>query len=153
MLKKTITYEDYNGEERTEDLYFNLDKYELSKMEMLTPGGIGGFLDRMAKSKDYKGIMEFIEDLVKMSYGRKSDDGRKFEKSDEITKDFMATNAYSELMMELITGREVAIAAFVEGILPQKLVEQVKLEQAAKEVSEEKKKIAEANGTAERVMG
>ena len=33
MLKKTITYNDYNGAERTEDFYFNLTEAEVVEMQ------------------------------------------------------------------------------------------------------------------------
>lgn len=151
MLKKTITYEDYNGEERTEDFYFNLTKFELSKLEINTPGGIEQSIRRMSQVKDYKGVMDFVDNLVKMSYGIKSEDGRKFVKDEAITKDFMETEAYSELMMEFLTpGGDGNLAAFIEGILPQKLVEEIKLEQARKDIESEKKMTAQ---TAETSVG
>ena len=36
MVKKTIKYSDYNGNEIEEDFYFNLSKVELLEMEMST---------------------------------------------------------------------------------------------------------------------
>lgn len=151
MLKKNIPYEDYNGEMRSEDFYFNLTKFEISRMEITTPGGVAHLIEKMTQTRDYKGLMTYVEDLVKMSYGVKSDDGKTFVKSEELTNAFLATEAYSELMMELLSGED-KLAAFIEGILPQKLVEQIKLEQAKAELKKEaeKKMIAE---TAEKPEG
>lgn len=151
MLKKNIPYEDYNGEMRSEDFYFNLNKVEIARLDMFTPGGLKHHIERLAQTKDYKGIMEFVENLVKLSYGVKSEDGKTFKKSEELTKAFMETEAYSELMMEFLSeDGDVKLAAFIEGILPQKIVEQIKLEQAKAEFKEEHKAIAE---TAEKPEG
>lgn len=117
MLKKTITYTDYNGEERTEDFYFNINKAEIIEMETTTEGGLGNKLDKMIKAKDAPSLMSFFKELILKSYGEKSDDGRKFVKSKEISNDFAQTEAYSQLFMELITDEEKA-ASFVNAIIP-----------------------------------
>ena len=74
MFKKTITYLDYNGQERTEDFYFNLSKSEMIMLESTTPGGYVAMLQRIIDSKDNTALMKTFTDLIKMSYGVKSDD-------------------------------------------------------------------------------
>lgn len=121
MLKKTITYEDYEGQERTEEHFFHLTKAELIKW-LTTTGDytLDRVLQRLAEERNGKRVMEIFEDLIKRSYGKKSLDGRRFEKSEEFTKEFMETEAYSILFMELVTDAEKA-AEFVNGIIPNDL--------------------------------
>lgn len=117
MLKKTITYTDYNGEERTEDFYFNLTRAEVMEMEMSVNGGIAEMIQRVVAAKDGATIINIFKDVIKRSYGKKSLDGRKFEKNEEIWNEFERTEAYSILFMELATNADEA-AKFVEGIVP-----------------------------------
>lgn len=119
MLKRTITYTDYNGVERTEDFYFNLNQAELTEMEMSASGGLSGMIKTITSRLDAPAIMRIFKDLILRSYGEKSNDGRRFEKSKEISIAFSQTEAYSQLFMELVTDADKA-AAFVEGISPKK---------------------------------
>lgn len=117
MLKKTITYTDYNGTELTENFYFNLTKAEIMEMEMGTSGGMAEMIEKIVAAKDAPAIIKIFKDLVLKAYGEKSPDGKRFIKSDEISAAFAQTEAYSELFMELATDAEAA-AAFVNGITP-----------------------------------
>lgn len=117
MFKKTITYTDYNGEERTEDFYFNLTKAELMKLELGTTGGVAKRYERIVAAKDSEEIMREFEKILSMSYCEKSDDGRRLVKSPELYKAFSETEAYSELFMELITDAEFS-SEFIKGICP-----------------------------------
>lgn len=118
MIKKTITYEDYNGVSRTEDFYFNLTKAEIAEMELSTTGGLAEMIQRIVNAKDTPEIVRVFKDLILRAYGVKSDDGRRFIKSPEISKEFSETEAYSQLFMELATDAEKA-AAFVNGVVPE----------------------------------
>lgn len=117
MLKKTLTYTDYNGTERTEDFYFNLTKAEIMEMEMGTAGGMSEMLKKVVASQDAPTIIKVFKDLVLKAYGEKSDDGKRFIKNDEIRDAFAQTEAYSEIFMELATDADAA-AKFVNGIVP-----------------------------------
>ena len=117
MLKKTITYTDFNGMERSEDFYFNLTKAEVMEMEMSTVGGLSEMIQRIIAAQDTPSIVKVFKDLVLKSYGEKSADGKRFIKTPEITEAFSQTEAYSVLFMELATDADSA-AAFVNGIIP-----------------------------------
>lgn len=117
MYKKTITYKDYNGEERTEDFYFHLNQAELTKMQLEIPGGLTGMIDRITQRKSGPDIMEVFNTLIEKSYGVKSPDGRKFVKSKEILDDFLQTEAYNVFFMELVTSAEAA-SDFFNQIIP-----------------------------------
>ena len=117
MLKKSITYIDLNGVERTEDFYFNLSRPEVVKMQGSAKGGYDVQLKGIANNLDGNRIMEFFEDLIWRSYGEKSEDGRRFMKSDEISRSFMETPAYEALFDEMVTDDKAA-AEFVNAVMP-----------------------------------
>lgn len=117
MLKKTITYTDYNGVERTEDFYFNLNEAEMVEMEAGISGGFTEWVTQVVNAKDGPVIMKLFKDFIARAYGRKSLDGVRFEKSKEISEAFMQTEAYNVLFMELVTDDNAA-AAFVNAIVP-----------------------------------
>lgn len=117
MLKKTIKFVDYNGVEREEDFYFNLTKAEISEMELEIPGGMSEMLKRITATKDTPSLVKIFKDLILRSYGVKSDDGRRFIKSEELKTEFSQTEAYSNLFMELATNADAA-SAFINGIVP-----------------------------------
>ena len=119
MLKKTLEYEDFDGNRRTEDHYFNLTEAELTEMELSLNGGLSQLLDKILKENDQKQIIEYFKKIVLMTYGKKSLDGRQFVKNDEIRQEFASTAAYSEIFMELATDADAA-AAFVNGVMPKK---------------------------------
>lgn len=117
MLKKTITYTDYNGQERTEDFYFNLSKSEIILLETTTPGGYTAMLQRIVDSKDNIELMKAFTDLIKRSYGVKSEDGKRFVKSEQALEDFVNSAAFDEMFTEFFTS-DTAAADFAKGILP-----------------------------------
>ena len=117
MLKKTITYRDYNDVERTEDFYFNLTKAEIMEMELGTTGGFTEMVQKIIDTQDIPQIAKIFKDIVLKAYGEKSPDGRRFIKNDEIRDGFAQTEAYSDLFMELSTNPDAA-SAFINGIIP-----------------------------------
>lgn len=120
MIKKTINYTDYNGVERTEDFYFNLNEAELTEMEMGTEGGYSEMVSRIVAAQDTPAIIKIFKEFITKSYGVKSPDGRRFVKTAELSEEFSQTAAYSKLFMELATNAEEA-AAFLNGIVPDKI--------------------------------
>ena len=124
MLKKTIKYTDYNGVERTEDFYFNLNKAEIMEMQLTTVGGLDAYLKKIISAQDMPTLMRIFKDLILKSYGVKSDDGRRFIKNEKLREEFEQTEAYSILYMELSTDAESA-AAFVNGIIPADVAKQL----------------------------
>ena len=117
MLKETITYVDYNGNERTEDFYFNLTQAEIMEMELSTTGGLTEMIQRIIAAQDAPAIIKVFKDLVLASYGQKSPDGKRFIKNAELRDEFAQTEAYSQLFMQLATDADKA-AKFVNGIVP-----------------------------------
>lgn len=124
MLKRKMTYVDYNGNERTEDFYFNLSKAELTEMQLSEAGGMTAFIQKIVNTQDTKQIIALFKELILKAYGEKSLDGKRFIKSKELSDAFAQTEAYSDLFMELATNSKAA-ADFVNGIIPSDLAKQV----------------------------
>lgn len=126
MLKKTITYEDFDGNSRTQDFYFNLTEQEVTELEIVTPGGFESYVNKIVSAKSQIELVDLFKRLIRMSYGEKSADGIHFCKSEAIWNNFASTQAYSDLYMELVTNTDKAIE-FFNGIIPK---EKTKLEVA-----------------------
>ena len=121
MYKKTITYTDYNDVQRTEDFYFSLNEAEITEMQLGVEGGYAAMIDKIIKAQDTPALIKIFKELLLKSYGIKSDDGRRFIKSEKLSEEFTQTPAYSELYMMLATDDKQA-SAFIKNIMPAKLV-------------------------------
>lgn len=117
MLKKEITYTDYDGLERTETFYFNISKAEYTELELTTPGGLEEMLKTISGKKDIPAMINFFKRLINLSYGVKSADGRKMVKNQDVLNDFLQSEAYSELFTELLTDATAAVT-FIANIMP-----------------------------------
>ena len=117
MLKKTVTYIDFDGNERTEDFFFNLTEREIAEMELSTEGGLGNFINKAVAAKSQVELIELFKKLILAAYGMKSADGRRFVKNDAVREDFMSTQAFSDIYMELVQDADKA-SAFFNGIVP-----------------------------------
>jgi len=136
MLKKTVNYEDFDGNLRSEDLYFNLTKTELIDIAMELPENVtetmseeGDKLDegaalKMIEALGGKGVIEFIKKIVLKSYGIKSEDGRRFIKNEQITTEFSETLAYDTIVTELLTDDKKA-SEFVNAVIPKDIVDKI----------------------------
>ena len=119
MLKKTIKYPGYDGQEYEEDFYFNLKDSEILEMELGASGGLSTYVTRIVAAKDTPEIMKVFKELILKSYGIKSPDGKRFMKSEEISKSFEETEAYSQLFLEL-SSDDIKGAEFINCIKPNK---------------------------------
>lgn len=115
MLKKTVSYVDFRGNERTEDFYFHLSKAELIKYNYYD-GGLEKRIRDIVESENAYELMNIVEEIIKISYGERSEDGRRFMKSEELSKAFMETEAYSEIFYELVSDDE-KMSAFINGLV------------------------------------
>lgn len=120
MLKKTITYTDYDGLERTEEFRFNLTKAELMDMELTTVGTFSQLMQKIIDEKNIVQLAKYFKELILKSYGVKSDDGKRFIKSPELSEAFSQTEAYSELYMELLGDSQYAVK-FINEVMPKDL--------------------------------
>lgn len=124
MIKKTMTYEDFNGVERKEDFYFHMTEAELMEWETSLDGGLSGAINKILELQDTKELMKIFKELITKSYGEKSPDGRRFVKNKDILESFTQTQAFSDLYMELATDDKAA-AEFINGLIPKSLMDKV----------------------------
>lgn len=117
MLVERIDYVDYDGNKRSEDFYFNFTEAEIQEMNLKTPGGLKARLEKIVQEMDQEKLVEYFKSLILDAYGKKSEDGRRFVKSKELSEEFSQTGAYNKLFMKLTTDTNAAIE-FVKGIIP-----------------------------------
>lgn len=142
MLKKSIKYTDFNDQEVTEDFYFHLSKADLIHLEMSHKGGLKEHMEKIMAAEDTNGVLTELEKIILMSYGRRSDDGARFVKTETMREEFRGSEAYSELLMELLTDATKA-GEFINGIVPRgldqdmaKVAEQVETQRQIDRVDE-----------------
>ena len=124
MLKKTVTYTDYNGVERTEAFYFHYNEAEILDMEMSTEGGFAERIQKIIDAKDQVSLMQVIKKFVIDAYGVKSEDGKRFIKNDTVRTEFLESPAYSQIWMELVMDDEIA-ADFINNVIPSGMKEKL----------------------------
>lgn len=124
MLKKTVTYTDYNGVERTEAFYFHYNEAEILDMEMSTEGGFAERIQKIIDAKDQVSLMQVIKKFVIDAYGVKSEDGKRFIKNETVRTEFLESPAYSQIWMELVVNDEVA-ADFINNVIPSGMKEKL----------------------------
>ena len=117
MLKELIEYTDFDVNKRSEYHYFNFTEAEIQEMNLRSPGGLEARLNRIMETQDQNELVDYFKSLILDSYGVKSEDGRRFVKSKELSEDFAQTGAYSALFMRLSTDTDYAVT-FVNGIIP-----------------------------------
>ena len=127
MIKKTVTFTDFDGNKRTEDFYFHLTEQELTEWELSVDGGLSGVLTRIVNSQDTKTLIGIFKDILMKSYGVKTPDGRGFVKNKEVLNNFTCTQAFSDIYMELATDDKAA-AEFINGVMPASLAEKANKE-------------------------
>ena len=115
MFKHTITYNDFNGNERKEDFYFHLSTPEVVRLEAKFGASIEDYTRTMTEQQDLEQMLDFLESIILSSYGRKTTDGKSFIKNKELRTEFEYSQAYAELFEELLTNHELA-AKFGEGV-------------------------------------
>jgi hypothetical protein len=133
MLKREITYEDFDGQTVTETFYFNLTKTEIVQLEVDYDGGLETTLRRIITTEDVKALMREFKKIVLLAYGVRSEDGKRFVKNDELREAFTQTAAYDALFIELATNDEAA-AKFIQGIIPKDLAAEIGTQPATMDV-------------------
>lgn len=148
MIKKTLKYKNYAREEVTDDFYFDINESELLMMNWSERGGLDKYYERIIKEEDNREILRVFKELVDLSYGRRSIDGKDFDKSPEYLRKFKASGAYNQLLLEFFTQDEDGTNNFAEqfakGLMPDDLIARVRKreeEEAAKAVKTEQPEI------------
>lgn len=122
MLKKQITFKDYDGNDTTTTLYFHLNKFEWLELETYTKGGLIENLHHAIETGNAKKTIDILKKIILRAYGEKNDETGAFEKSDDIAIRFSRTDAFSELFYELAYDEEKSKEFFL-GLIPPELRE------------------------------
>lgn len=120
MIVYNETYTDYNGTQRTEEFRFHFNQAELLEMELSTEGGFSARVNRIINANSHPELLQVMKTFVLDAYGVKSEDGRRFMKSEQIRQEFMESPVYSRIFMRLTTGKDAAklAAEFINGVTP-----------------------------------
>ena len=120
MLKRTINYTDFDGNNHSEVFYFNMSKSELIELDVSHKSGFAENIQRIIAAEDRQALIAEFKNLILVSYGVRSEDGKRFVKSDELRNELEQSAAYDALFMELATNDQAA-AEFINGVIPQEL--------------------------------
>lgn len=126
MIKRTLTFEDpFTEESVTQDYYFHLSKADIIRiMGRDREGDWEKYVQNVVESGDSDTIFNFIEDIIKQSVGKRTPDGL-FVKPRDYAEAFVASEAYGELVIELIQNAKMA-EEFFRGVVGKKGFEQKK---------------------------
>jgi hypothetical protein len=108
MFKHTVEYTDFNGNERKEDLYFHLSLPEVTRLEAEIGKPIEEHVKELNDNQNLKDLLNFIENILLNSYGKKTSDGKSFHKSKELRNEFEYSQAYAEVFEQMFTNPELA---------------------------------------------
>lgn len=121
MLKKEFTYTDYDGKTQIEVGYFNMTKAEIAAMQVKMDGKYIDYLQDLVAGNHIEKLFNIFRELVLDSYGKKSDDGKRFVKTPELRADFEASIPFSDMLIDLISSGD-KMSAFTKAILPADMV-------------------------------
>lgn len=126
MLKKEITYKDLDDNDVTETFWFHLSRAEMAEMALAKEGKEGGFdvwVRTLINAKDGEVLVETFKKILLSTVGVRSEDNKRFIKNDEIRNNFLYSDAYSQLFMELMTDTD-KVSAFINGVVPKDMREE-----------------------------
>lgn len=130
MVKKTITYLDFEGNEVTKDFYFNLSKMEFRVLDRKVPGGLNRMIEQIQTEKDPDRMIDLLNILILESYGERAEDGR-FVKEDpygrRLSNYFKISEAWDVLFMSLVQN-ENELNEFLTGIVPKDVADKARAE-------------------------
>ena len=131
MLRKSISYTDFDGNKTAEEVYFNLNKAELIDLEVMAEKPMSQILEEIGKTPNARDVIGLFKLFIDRAYGIKSADGRRFIKNDDILSDFKSFEVYSELLWKIVSDANFAVE-FIEGLVPADMLQQAMKENPAK---------------------
>jgi hypothetical protein len=156
MFKKTMTFEDLDGNEVTDTFYFNFNKKELA--EMIEFGNLEEKMEKLSMPVEKSGLTQqentkmaydIFQDWILDSYGQKSADNLSFDKNETIRNYWRGHVAFVELIWEMIENPKLA-TEFIEACMPPKMVAAAKEEMKTKHEGLESTSLLDMVAEAER---
>lgn len=124
MISETITFEDLDGKEITEQFHFGITESEAAEMAVRhhVKGGsdLLDYFQSISDAEDGNAMMDAFKNMIALSVGRESEDRRRFIKTPDIRDDFMQSDAYNKLFLRMVQEPEYAMR-FLSGIMPKKV--------------------------------
>lgn len=128
MYKVDLEHENFDGETVTSTLYFNITKTRLAKNLELRDEldeiqkMIGGETRELTPGEIQK-IVNLVEKIMKISYGVRSEDGKRFDQRADRWEEFQQTAAYDAFLYSLFETPSKA-TEFMVGVMPKDLIRQ-----------------------------
>lgn len=123
MYITTVKYEDFDGKTIKKNLLFHMSTKDWVKADA-EKKAVGGYEQYLSKQLGEPGsnvepavVLETLEDIIRRSYGERSEDGEKFVKDPERTDHFMESLAYDAFLDDLIYTDGFS-TAFVQALIP-----------------------------------
>lgn len=117
MLKQPVTYEDFDGNTQTETLYFNLNRMELiSFQKRYGSENMENYINKLIEEKQIEPMYDLLNDFVLTAYGVKSEDGKRFIKSEQIREEFKQSLAYEALIEDFHDDSRKVLEHFISGV-------------------------------------
>lgn len=124
MFKRTITYKDLDGNTFTEDFYFHYSTAEATELKAVFGENMQDRIQALIQTKNAKEVIHIFRGVIADSVGRKSANGKSFIKTDEFRDEFMGSDAYSEMLLWLLSDQN-NMALLVNGLFPKNMTERV----------------------------
>ena len=142
MFKINQKYTDFDGHERTEDLYFNFTEPQLREFLDKEPAFTEKNLANLIATRDAKQMVEAMQALIISAYGEKSADGKVFRTNKEITENFACSAAFAQLMDDIMYNGSIdTIRSFMINIFPAKFAQTIKEEMGKAESVDDVEKV------------
>ena len=117
MLKQPVTYEDFDGNTQTETLYFNLNRMELIAFQKRYGSeNMENYINKLIEEKQIEPMYDLLNDFVLTAYGVKSEDGKRFIKSEQIREEFKQSLAYEALIEDFHDDSRKVLEHFISGV-------------------------------------
>ena len=133
MIKYNVNYQDWNGNDRTDVCRFNINEVELRQLNAKYGGNLDTYFARIHQEQNEKAMMDFVLEIMRLSYGVMDDDGVHFRKSEKIWEDWVSSPSFDKFFMDTMSS-DVESAKFIRGVLPAKLQEAVNGDDAAAKI-------------------
>lgn len=131
VLKQTVQYTDFDGNQAMETLYFNLTRTEVAENLHLRDKfqDLENRLDlesgsRTLNPNEIAEVLDLVKILMKLAYGIRSDDGKRFIKNDQIWEEFTQTAVYDAFLFSLFEDADKA-NEFMMGVFPRELADEL----------------------------
>lgn len=117
MLKQQVTYEDFDGNTQKETLYFNLNRMELIAFQQrYGSDNMEKYINNLIEEKKIQPMYDLLNDFVLTAYGIKSEDGKRFIKSERIREEFQQSLAYEALIEDFHDDSRKVLENFISGV-------------------------------------